>query len=61
MGAMSSMEFPSPYYMHLCFVLSFEAILVIRLASGVGAGGSTAKHACQIGALYGSEVFKIPG
>ena len=33
----------------------------MRLASALGSGGSTAKHACKVGGLYGSEVFKNPG
>ena len=30
----------------------------MRLASGVGSGNSTAKHARQVGSLFNSEVFK---
>ena len=32
-----------------------------RLASGISTGGSTVKHAAEIGALFHSDIFKILG
>ena len=40
-------------YIYICW-----AIGELRLASGVGTGNSTAKHARQVGSLFNSEVFK---
>ena len=33
----------------------------VRLATAVGSGASTVKHACDVGGLFGSEIFKTPG
>lgn len=32
-----------------------------RLASSVGVGGSSVKHACDVGSIFGLEVFKFQG
>ena len=33
----------------------------LRLASGIGSGGSSVVHACRVGQIYGSDVFQRLG
>ena len=40
------------------FKLNFPIVMYLRLASGIGSGNSTARHAREVGHLLHSDVFK---
>ena len=45
-------------YINMCTIQFFA--IHLRLASGIGAGGSSVMHACRIGDIVGSDVFQRP-